>query len=204
MFKSQWNQDNIIFENFFKDNKGGVFIDIGASDGIEISNTYFFESHMDWVGLCLEPHDGYYKSLVKNRNCKCLNVCASDEDTTVKFNEINGYCSMVSGIEENYSHIMRDRINQEIGEYGGSQNIVDKPSFKLSTLMNNYGIQHVDYLSVDTQGSELRVLKGTELDEIDVISVAVTSETEEGIVEFLKSNKFEIKFKTGGDIIFRK
>jgi len=48
--------------------RDGVFIEIGASDGIYLSNTYFLEKEFNWKGLCIEPSTEYI-NLVKNRNC---------------------------------------------------------------------------------------------------------------------------------------
>ena len=42
-YKSQYGQDRILNEYIFHDKRNGVFIDIGAYDGVHYSNTYFFE-----------------------------------------------------------------------------------------------------------------------------------------------------------------
>jgi len=54
-FYSQYNQDKFIYENFFHNKKEGVFIDIGAYDGLMLSNSKFFEDTMNWTGICIEP-----------------------------------------------------------------------------------------------------------------------------------------------------
>jgi hypothetical protein len=47
-YYSQVGQDRFIHENYFKELKGGVFVDIGAHNGISYSNTYFFEKELNW------------------------------------------------------------------------------------------------------------------------------------------------------------
>ena len=42
--------------------QGRVFVDIGARDGVVISNTYLLERQFGWRGLCIEPHPGLFQS----------------------------------------------------------------------------------------------------------------------------------------------
>ena len=51
-YKSQFGQDKFLNENIFKNKRNGVFIDIGAHDGITYSNSYVFEKQLDWTGIC--------------------------------------------------------------------------------------------------------------------------------------------------------
>lgn len=52
-------------ERFFKNLKNGVFFDIGAHDGVSLSNTYFFEKELGWSGICLEPIPEVFERLKK-------------------------------------------------------------------------------------------------------------------------------------------
>ena len=42
--KAQMNQDIILDKELFKEKRDGVFIEVGALDGVGGSNTYFFEN----------------------------------------------------------------------------------------------------------------------------------------------------------------
>ena len=51
---SQFKQDLHVLESYnYK--KNGYFIEIGASDGIRLSNTYLLETKYNWKGICVEP-----------------------------------------------------------------------------------------------------------------------------------------------------
>ena len=51
-----WNsEDKYLNETFFKNKSDGVFIEIGAHNGIDGSNSYFFEKELGWKGICVEP-----------------------------------------------------------------------------------------------------------------------------------------------------
>ena len=63
---SQLKQDlNII--DFYKSKKNCYFVDIGAHDGINLSNTYLLEKKYNWTGICFEPLKKIYSDLFENR-----------------------------------------------------------------------------------------------------------------------------------------
>ena len=72
-FFSQAGQDKLIFEKFFKNKMDGYFVDLGAYDGVEGSNTYFFEKFFRWKGVLVEPSKNQYLKLTENRNNNCIN-----------------------------------------------------------------------------------------------------------------------------------
>ncbi|MFW6285889.1 MAG: hypothetical protein ACOC16_01835 [Nanoarchaeota archaeon] len=69
-YHSQIYQDKFIHKNIFKEFNKNLFIDTGAFDEIEYSNTYSFEKHLNWSGVCIEPIPKYFELLKKNRTCK--------------------------------------------------------------------------------------------------------------------------------------
>ena len=84
-YYSQYGQDKFIHETFFSNKRDGTFVEIGASDGFFISNTYFFEKNLNWKGICIEPNPKLFSSLKKNRNCICYNCCILDCDDEKEF-----------------------------------------------------------------------------------------------------------------------
>ena len=57
VYYSQYLQDVFVQFVFFNNKKDGYFIDIGAYDGIRLSNTYLFEKNKNWKGICVEPNN---------------------------------------------------------------------------------------------------------------------------------------------------
>lgn len=66
MYKSQGGQDKWI-EKMTGASTGCFFVDVGAYDGIESSNTYYLEQVLGWRGICIEAGPSYFKTLEKNR-----------------------------------------------------------------------------------------------------------------------------------------
>ena len=78
MSRSQLAQDlNVI--SFYNNMKNGYFIEIGASDGISLSNTYLLEKKYNWNGICIEPIPDEYNKLIKNRSAICCNRAIYNE-----------------------------------------------------------------------------------------------------------------------------
>lgn len=172
-YYSQFKQDFILNRKYFKNLKNGVFVDVGAHDGITLSNTYFFEKELKWTGLCIEPIPDIFEKLQQNRKCICVNACAYDTMKKVKFDRVKGYSEMLSGIRETYDEKHKERIEKELKQYGGDIETIDVQALPLSYIFEKYGLTHVNYLSIDTEGSELNVLKGIDFSKItvDVIDV---------------------------------
>ena len=77
MYYSQSNQDKWVVE-FLKFKKNGYFVDLGAYDGIQTSNTYYMETNLGWEGICVEANPRVYQSLIKNRKSKNINVALNN------------------------------------------------------------------------------------------------------------------------------
>ena len=85
-FYSQNGQDHIIYNNFFVSKKDkGVFIEIGADNGIDNSNTLFFEESLGWEGICIEPRPKAFAKLTENRNCLCKCAAISNKNGVSSF-----------------------------------------------------------------------------------------------------------------------
>lgn len=203
-FYSQYQQDQYVYENFFKNKQNGVFVDIGAHDGISLSNTYFFEKFMGWKGICVEPNPEVYNQLKQNRNCLCVQGCIYDKRESVPFLKITGYAEMLSGIMENYDPQHLRRIQNEIAYYGGKSEIIDVKCYNLTQLLLDNGIQHVDYLSIDTEGGEFGILRSIDFSRLDIDVIEVENNYHEPFQPFLESHGYKKVCDLGPDEIYCK
>ncbi|KAK3858839.1 hypothetical protein Pcinc_034994 [Petrolisthes cinctipes] len=63
---------------FFREQRGGFFVEAGALDGEKSSNTLWLEKHLNWTGLILEPNPYSFQKLVhKQRKAWASNTCLS-------------------------------------------------------------------------------------------------------------------------------
>jgi FkbM family methyltransferase len=172
MFNSQFKQDEILEKNVFKGYKNGIFVDVGAHNGISINNTLYFEKYNNWTGINVEPIKKVYDCLVSNRpnsiNINCA-VCNNDGETDFLCNE--GYTEMLSGIKNNFDPRHIKRIERENNIKGSVTTTITVPTKKLETIFYDNHIERVNYLSIDVEGAEFEVIKSINFDKvfIDVI-----------------------------------
>jgi Methyltransferase FkbM domain len=149
--------------------RGGFFLDSGASDGVNGSNSRLFETQLGWSGICIEPNDALFAQLARNRTCTCLNCCLYDRPGTVDFLEAGG---VFGGILEAYdpSHLRYARaVLAADGVDDATPPVVPKPARTIRSVLRDCGAPRViDYWSLDTEGSELAILRSFPFDEYAV------------------------------------
>ena len=129
-YYSQAGQDEWV-DNFFASKKYGYFLDIGAYDGIKLSNTYYLEKDLLWNGICIEADPVIFKKLCINRKCKTVNIAVSDGEGTI------GFAS--SGLTGRISDSGEIRVNTS--------------SLK-KIIMDHKCPEVIDYISLDIEGYE--------------------------------------------------
>jgi FkbM family methyltransferase len=156
MSYSQLGQDLEVLK-FYNNKKNGFFIEIGANDGIELSNTYLLEKTYNWKGICVEPIPTKFKLLCNNRpNSLCYDYAVYNKSNEkVIFDIANNY-DLLSGIS-NYIDCHKGAVNS------------NKTQITVNTITLNDLLEKsnaplfIDYLSLDTEGSELEILKSVDL-----------------------------------------
>ena len=97
---SQHRQDEVLEKVVFKNKETGIFLDIGANDGITYSNTFFFEKYREWNGLCVEPLLSAFDKLKMNRKCLVENCAVGNTNRIDILMEISGYSEMLFGLKK--------------------------------------------------------------------------------------------------------
>lgn len=173
-YVSQFGQDKFVLEEIFPGKKDGTFIEVGAHDGIYISNTLVME-RLGWDGLCIEANPKHIDSLRKNRK-RPIHACVTNlPKEEVDFLQITGYSEPLSGILDFYNPLHLDRIDREISYYGGEKKIIKVPARSLTDICLAENFTNINYLSLDVEGSECDIIKSIDFNKIhiDVISFEV-------------------------------
>lgn len=197
---SQHGQDQYLEENVFKGKRNGVFVEIGAFNGLGMSNTAFFEREREWTGILFEPIPSRHAEIVKNRQCLSMQVCVSDHEGEEEFTVMEGWTEMLSGITRTYDPAHVHRINSELSEHGGTKKTIKVASVLLDKTLAYHGMHHVDYCSIDTEGSEFQILQSIDFDKVSIYCFTVENNYSDDRVErFMKEkgyHKHEQKFGT--------
>ena len=149
---SQIGQDVEVLK-MYNNKTDGFFVEIGASDGIVFSNTYLLETQFGWKGICVEPIPNRYESLCKNRpNSKCFDNAVYNVSNELVIFDIANDFDLLSGISKNIDcHTNTVNANK-------SQIIVTTISLN-DLLEQSNAPSFIEYLSLDTEGSEFEILK---------------------------------------------
>ncbi len=148
--KAQLRQDLMVLLllNF---KRKGFFVEFGATNGVNLSNTHLLEKNFDWKGILAEPAKIWHEDLFKNRNCQIDKGCVwSESNKVLIFNEVSvpeiSTISMFNDLDEH-------SINRKNGH------TYQVNSISLNDLLEKYDSPvEIDFLSIDTEGSEFEIL----------------------------------------------
>ena len=192
-----------IFQDLFvlyklNEKKNGVFLEFGATDGVNLSNSLLLEKHYQWSGLLAEPSTKWHSSLKKNRpNTRIIQECIY----SVSGKYLDFFTSDVgelSTLEEfRFSDMPTMPINAEKRNKSGHNHKV------LSISLNDVFIKYfnsspIDYMSVDTEGSELLILENFDFKKFSPKIVTVEhnfSDTQKKIDTLFFNNNYTRVFK---------
>ena len=196
MYNSQDNQDRYLEENIFKGYKNGIYVDVGAHDGVSLNNTLFFEKTHNWTGINVEPIKTVFDKLQINRpNNINLNCAVFNKDGEAEFLCNKGYTEIISGIKDTFDIRHLHRLQKENMQMGSSTELIKVDTKRLETICDEHNISHIHYLSIDVEGAEFEVIKSINFDKvfIDVIGFENNyNDVSIPIVQYLQDKNFVI------------
>ena len=165
--QSQGGQDRFLWERLFEKadpGEDGFFVEFGARGGVYDSNTYFFEKQKRWHGLLLEAVPGEQKTIGSDRpRAAALDGGVCETDSKVRF----------GAAEKGWSGRLDQYDSKRARVAGLTAATFEAACFTLATLCDLFGVRRIDYMSVDTEGSELLALRGFPWAAVDVGVVGV-------------------------------
>jgi FkbM family methyltransferase len=158
--KSQLNQD-LFVQVALGWKISGFFVEFGATDGIEGSNTKCLEDDFAWEGILAEPAEVWYPDLYRNRKAKIAKYCIWKKSGEIlDFIEAD-VTSTLAIIDGGTAALSKKKVHKV-------------ETITLEDLLNIYDAPHeIDYLSIDTEGSEYEILENFDFNKykIKVISI---------------------------------
>lgn len=176
LYYSQYRQDMLLRFFLFNSKNDGVFIDIGGNHPITINNTYYFEQ-IGWSGLAFEPVKKNNLLWKEIRKTECLPIALGKEEAEMEFVEYED--DVMSGFKDSV-------------DFGGE--IKDTYMVKvrpLKSVLAEYNISHVDFMSIDVEGGEMEVLEGIDFDAVDIYCILI--ENNKGSKKAKQVRKYLIK-----------
>jgi FkbM family methyltransferase len=163
--RSQLFQD--LFVVFLlKGKRNGFFVEIGATNGLDLSNTAILERDFQWKGILAEPAKCWHRALRANRSSSIdERYVWSESGATLAFKETEiPELSTSTDLVDADAH-KDDRV---------SGKIYPVETISLNDLLTAHNSpRKIDYLSVDTEGSELEILRAFRFDKYDIDIITV-------------------------------
>ena len=187
--KSQLRQDLFVLSELqFK--KDGFFVDFGATNGLDLSNSYLLETKFNWNGILVEPAKKWHKELKYNRKVNIDTDCVWIETgKELLFNEVDD--AKLSTIDQFSSNDQHSDLRKKRKQY-------KVKTISLNDLLHKYNApKFIDYLSIDTEGSEFEILKSFNFNNYKFRVITCEhnhNENREKIYELLTQNGYERKF----------
>ena len=164
IFYSQQGEDLLIYRNFINlPVKDGIFLELGACDGLKYSNTMFFERYLGFTGILIEPVKNFYTKLIKNRP---NNICYNNAISTDKSDVEMFIKDAVSGIKQHMTKNFIDRWHSK-------SNTIKVKTKTLSDIFQEKNIKYIDFFSLDVEGGELDVLKTIKWEDINIYLICI-------------------------------
>jgi len=183
--QSQLGQDLVALAKFGPDNQG-FFIEFGATDGKSLSNTWMLEKYFGWKGIVCEPARRWSSALELGRGCTIDKRCVySSSGEQVRFSETQ--IGELSSITEYSALDLHSALRQKSRDY-----FVETVSL-YDLLIQHQAPKFIEFLSIDTEGSEYEILKNFEFSEFTFGLICVEhnySSQRERIKNLLEANGY--------------
>ena len=188
---SQISQDLLVlyFSQFKKD---GFFVEIGAADGFYLSNTLVLEN-FGWKGIIAEPLPRWHQK-IRQRKCHVDLRCVYEKSNSKLIFEDVFDNPELSGISEdldqdNNASLRRNTKKLEVN------------TISLNDLLEEYKApKNIDYISVDTEGSEYKILKNFNFNKYDVVIFTI----EHNFIETKRNNVLQLMSANNYVRVFQK
>jgi hypothetical protein len=178
--KSENGQDIFaLFVNNFK--SGGSFLEFGAYDGFTFSNTYLLEKRFGWKGLIIDPIPNHFDMMEQSRSCQKLLAAVTPENQK--------FAKVVEAPASNLSKIAKRKILTKLHTV---------PAFTLTEILEKYFVSNeLDFLSIDTEGNDIDILKSVNFSDYRIKSICVEhnySVGSEEVIEYMDKVGYKYVF----------
>lgn len=144
----------------------GFFVEFGAFNGVDYSNTYLLEKQFNWNGIVAEPGKIFHDNIKKFRNCIIDTRAVTDSSGGyLAFKETNQHLGLSGIIDHVYNS--NDMHVDTRKNSDGSVYLVETVS--LNDLLREHAApEYIDYISMDTEGSEALILNAFDFSKYQV------------------------------------
>ena len=181
------NNEDIAILNYFKNRKNGFYVDVGCYHPIHRNNTYLLH-RQNWSGINIDTSQfsidlfNYMRPKDLNYNC-----AISNKNENIKLFYQKELSQLSTTEKEQAESVFQGNIKEK-----------EIQAFTLDEILNRdrYKNSKIDFLDIDVEGADLKVLKGLSFDKFkpELICVEIHEKEVElsEIYKFLVNKKYEL------------
>jgi FkbM family methyltransferase len=210
IFYSQQDEEKYVIQYLLKEKiNDGVFLEVGACDGILYSNTKTLEDYFGFSGILIEPLPSFYQKLIKNRsNCEFYNYAVSDsKNEFTAFYDDGEKGGIVDTLNKEILREKKSILNLPYlkGFFKPSKSFQVK-NIQMNEILRKSKYNYVDFMFIDVEGGELQLLKSIDFTyPIFCIVIEAHSDQKEKnelVREYLLEKGFNFKERQRGNEVW--
>ena len=181
------NEEEWIIRDFFRDRRGGFFVDVGAGHYREFSNTYYLETTLGWSGIAIEPLGIFEADYVAYRpRTRFFAFFVSDVS-----NEI----AKMYTLGDNFLGNSSDQ--KFVERFGKHPKVLTVPTITLDDLFEREQVKAIDFMSIDIELSEPKALAGFDIDKYRPALVCIEAhpEVRQQILDYFTRHRYVVVAK---------
>ena len=187
---SQHNEE-LIIRDFFNDMRGGVFVDLGASDYKKLSTTFYLEERLGWSGIAIDALPEYAEGYIKYRpKTKFFNYMVTrSAQGPMPFYRLMADPPRSSSDKKAMEKSAKKK--KIMTEY----ELLYVPTITLDGLLEKNGMKKIDFLSIDIEGAEPDALAGFDIGRFKPRLVCVEANKPAELLKYFNRHNYELIWK---------
>jgi FkbM family methyltransferase len=146
--------EEVLIRHFFRDRREGFFVDVGASHYRDWSNTYYLERQLGWSGIAVDALEEYAADYQAHRpRTKYFPFFVSDVSGAVVDLHVPRRNKWVASGDKQF-----------VEKFDAASTAVPVKTITLDDLLAREGVTRFDFLSLDVELGEPKVLAGFDIE----------------------------------------
>jgi FkbM family methyltransferase len=178
------SREELVIRDFFGDRRDGVYLDVGCAWAEQYSNTYYLEERLGWTGIGVDALPDYAEEWAAKRpRSRFFNYLVTDHSRT----EEPFYRADLKGISQAQGPVVGPAGDEIPSEE------ISVPTITLTELLDENGIERLDFLNLDIEGHEPQALAGLDIDRFkpELVCVEAKPKNREFLRQYFAEHGYE-------------